>query len=1062
MAAFWILSKIASNISKMENGQELLTKLFAWMMLMIGLIGGIMVLITKFSKEQTAKGLNVNVKSIKAGFGLIGIAVALQQFAIAMVAILSAIAVIALIVHKKGINGGDMAQVIGAMLGAVTVTIGAIATMVGLAKITKPGDVIRVMGLLASISLFMSALSWTLLKLSMLPTDWAVTGSSALMSIAASIGIVTMALGYFMKSVNRRMNNKIQTKQLTKVLAAITLSIVVLSAAVAGISVAIKGNNVWAIVGVLLAMAGAIAAICVSVGRFDSFRKGFDGLTKGLAAIGIAAAGFAGAAALIIFTLRQISKMSDSEINEIGTNMKKIATAILNASDQIIGILAGLVRIVVETVISTTVTTLIGSAGEIVDGIGKLCDILLVKAPTIVNKILQILVEVITEIERGMGPVVARIVSAVITLISEVAKAIRDNADRIVQAIDDVLTAIAVLVSKGIAKIFSIDQFKGAVKALEVVVKPVSALLIGMFAYNKVKTGADGILKLLGLVGSKIKTFKTNLKSQGLKKSWNEFIGVNKLNDQFKEATGATDKFLDQMKSMIKHPIKGLPSILKGLGIGASIGLVLGSVVKSFIDAKTDALDATTSWVEDTDKAFGKLSKTVENNVEELRKHRAELRDAMLGVDTKYDTSESKLNRLMNLIDEKTGRIKDGKEKEAANLVNDINSQLGEQLVIEDRVLKMLDAHGQARKFELEQLQNIIATEKLRDKLEERKKAKEEAEKKLPELEKTRDEAKASRDAAPTVEAYQKGLQALADYYNRAKIAGKPANDPAVKLFNERLEVFKDTFGEFAKEAGVTIHSGLISGVARAWRDEGIYETDESNKIRGKVREYHGTKASAYLQAQRTYQSYVDEVNLYYDAERALEENNLDRIKQYNAAFSGFYKLGMTDSAKETEANRLATDVKNAVSKAREVVYGTIKAEYEAAKQHYTDLGKTAELASLEEDWNKYTKARDALYDTQKKETEKTASGLNDLTDKAKNEAKEIVSDITKDSLLSSVGAGWTKNDLQSVVTGGGAGGTGTQITFDSLLEMLLPEHSIQYLNPQLVNYEVLGNCSKA
>ena len=1033
MAAFWILSKIASNISKMENGQELLTKLFTWMMLMIGLIGGIMVLITKFSKEQTAKGLNVNVKSIKAGFGLIGIAVALQQFAIAMVAILSAIAVIALIVHKKGINGGDMAQVIGAMLGAVTVTIGAIATMVGLAKITKPGDVIRVMGLLASISLFMSALSWTLLKLSMLPTDWAVTGSSALMSIAASIGIVTMALGYFMKSVNRRMNNKIQTKQLTKVLAAITLSIVVLSAAVAGISVAIKGNNVWAIVGVLLAMAGAIAAICTAVGRFDSFKKGFDGLTKGLAAIGIAAAGFAGAAALIIFTLRQISKMSDSEINEIGTNMKKIATAILNASDQIIGILAGLVRIVVETVISTTVTTLISSAGEIVDGIGKLCDILLVKAPTIVNKILQILVEVIAEIERGMGPVVARIVSAVITLISEVAKAIRDNADRIVQAIDDVLTAIAVLVSKGIAKIFSIDQFKGAVKALEVVVKPVSALLIGMFAYNKVKTGAVGVVKILQTLGKKIKAFGTNIKSLGLKGGISKSLGIDKLNESWERVKLANERGMASTTTIIKNRLK----TLGGAAIlGAGIGLALGSVVKSFIVAKTDALDVTTSWVEDTDKAFGKLSKTVENNIEELRKHRAELQDAMLGVDTKYDTSESKLNRLMNLIDEKTGRIKDGKEKEAANLVSDINSQLGEQLVIEDRVLKMLDAHGQARKFELEQLQNIIATEKLRDKLEERKKAKEEAEKKLPELEKTRDEAKASRDAAPTVEAYQKGLQALADYYNRAKIAGKPANDPAVKLLNERLEVFKDTFGEFAKEAGVTIHSGLISGVARAWRDEGIYETDESNKIRGKVREYHGTKASAYLQAQRTYQSYVDEINQYYDAERALEENNLDRIKQYNAAFSGFYKLGATDSEKETEANRLATDVKNSISKAREVVYGTIKAEYEAAKQYYTELGKTAELESLEEDWNKYTEARDALYDTQKKEAKETSKGLDDLRNKATDKVKDIVGEFATPG----VNGGWgiqeqVEEGMKKAMTSasGGAGGTGTQVTFDKL-----------------------------
>lgn len=1028
MAAFWILSKIASNISKMENGQELLTKLFAWMMLMIGLIGGIMVLITKFSKEQTAKGLNVNVKSIKAGFGLIGIAVALQQFAIAMVAILAAIAVIALIVHKKGINGGDMAQVVGTMLGAVTVTIGAIAAMVGLAKITKPGDVVRVMGLLATISLFMSTLSWTLLKLSLLPSDWAVTGSSALLSIAASIGIVTMALGYFMKSVNRRMNNKIQTKQLTKVLAAITLSIVVLSAAVAGISVAIKGNNVWAIVGVLLAMAGAIAAICVAVGRFDSFRKGFDGLTKGLAAIGIAAAGFAGAAALIIFTLRQISKMSDREINNIGTNMKKIATAILTASDQIIGILAGLVRIVVETVISTTVTTLIGSVGEIVDGIGKLCDILLVKAPTIVNKILQILVEVITEIERGMGPVVARIVSAVITLISEVAKAIRDNADRIVQAIDDVLTAIAVLVSKGIAKIFSIDQFKGAVKALEVIVKPVSALLIGMFAYNKVKTGAAGVVKILQSLGKKIKAFGTNIKSLGLKGGISKSLGIDKLNQDWALVKAVNKSGLASTGSVL---IEGAKTIGKGIATGAGIGLALGTLVKAWGDAKVEAIDVTTSWVEDTDKAFGKISKTIENNIEELRKHRAELQDAMLGVDTKYDTSESKLNRLMNLIDEKTGRIKDGKEKEAANLVNDINSQLGEQLVIEDRVLKMLDAHGQARKFELEQLQNIIATEKLRDKLEERKKAKEEAEKKLPELEKTRDEAKASRDAAPTVEAYEKGLQALADYYNQAKIAEKPANDPAVKLFNERLEVFKDTFGEFAKEAGVTIHSGLISGVARAWRDEGIYETTESNKIRGKVRENRGTKSNAYLDAQRTYQSYIDEVNLYYDAERALEENNLDRIKQYNAAFSGFYKLGATDSEKETEANRLATDVKNSILKARETVYGTIKAEYEAAKQYYTELGKTAELESLEEDWNKYTEARDALYDTQKKEAKETSKGLDDLKNKATDEVKDVVSEFATPG----VNGGWgiqeqVEEGIKSATTSA-SGGSGGQSAFE-------------------------------
>jgi hypothetical protein len=202
------------------------------------------------------------------------------------------------------------------------------------------------------------------------------------------------------------------------------------------------------------------------------------------------------------------------------------------------------------------------------------------------------------------------------------------------------------------------------------------------------------------------------------------------------------------------------------------------------------------------------------------------------------------------------------------------------------------------------------------------------------------------------------------------------------------------------------------------------------------VRTNYLNKWQAYDDAQKTYQSYVDEVNLYYDAERALEENNLDRIKQYNAAFSGFYKLGATDSEKETEANRLATDVKNSILKARETVYGTIKAEYEAAKQYYTELGKTAELESLEEDWNKYTEARDALYDTQKKEAKETSKGLDDLKNKATDKVKDVVSEFATPG----VNGGWgiqekVEEGMKKAMTSasGGVGGTGTQATFDKL-----------------------------
>lgn len=1030
MAAFWILSKIASNISKMENGQELLTKLFAWMMLMIGLIGGIMVLITKFSKEQTAKGLNVNVKSIKAGFGLIGIAVALQQFAVAMVAILAAIAVIALIVHKKGINGGDMAQVVGAMLGVVTVTIGAIATMVGLAKITKPGDVIRVMGLLATISLFMSTLSWTLLKLSMLPSKWAVTGSSALMSIAASIGIVTMALGYFMKSVNRRTNNKIQTKQLAKVLGAITLSIVVLSAAVAGISVAIKGSNVWAIVGVLLAMAGAIAAICVAVGRFDSFRKGFDGLTKGLAAIGIAAAGFAGAAALIIFTLRQISKMSDSEINEIGTNMKKIATAILTASDQIIGILAGLVRMVVETVVDTTVTTLISSAGEIVDGIGKLCDILLVKAPTIVNKILQILVEVIAEIERGMGPVVARIISAVITLISEVAKAIRDNADRVIQAIDDVLTAIAVLVSKGIAKIFSIDQFKGAVKGLEVVVKPVSALLIGMFAYNKVKTGAAGVVKILQTLGKKIKSFGTNIKSLGLKGGITKSLGIDKLNENWERVKLANKRGMASSTAVVKN---GLKTLGGAAILGAGIGLALGSVVKSFIDAKTDALDATTSWVEDTDKAFGELSKRINKTADEIKEKRLKSSEAIYGIDTKYSTGEQKIKRLMDYIDQSTGKIKSGKEKEAANIVKDLNSELGAELVIENNVLKMLDAQGQARKFELDQLKQIVETEQLREKVKEKQERKTEIKKDIEGAKAKLEDAQQKLRDTTGVGNFDSTVQSLRMYRSDLDTL---SNDELKKRglswedYEKRLKDFND---EMVNQFGVNV-------VTYMGTEARLEDQDALNKARKKVAEKEQEIQEKYNKARKTYDGLYEELRDIEFAERALETG--ENIHEANLVLSGIIDRHLDLSATygktmaKMKGDRALEDINKALEDVEHSSYEDVNRLKESAEWYYKAIGNTEGFKNVEVAWDKYLEKYyelQSLNEDSAKEVTDNTSKLGNLADKAKNKAKDIVSEIAKDLPLSGVSAGWSKDDLKNAITGGGVGGTGTQVTFDKL-----------------------------
>lgn len=945
MISFWILSKIAKNF---KDDKETLSKLYFWLLTLIGLIGGIMVLMAKFSKEKKVTSFSANIKT---SFGMIGLAVALQQFAIALVAILAAIAIIAIVVNKKGMTGKDLSEVVGAMVGAVTTMILAMAAMVGLAKLTKPGDVVRVMGLLAGISVFILAVSHVLLMLSFLPADWAMTGTSALAGIALSISMIAAALGYFMKQVNRRASNKIQTKALVKILGTITLSVLALTAAVAGISIAIHGNNVWAIIGVLMAIAGCISAITLALGKFETFGKGFDRFTKGLAAIGIAAAGFAAAAAIIIYTLKKVSKMSDSEIDQIGKNMQKVATAILSSSDQFVGMIMGLIRNVVKTVIDTAIFTILDSAETIIEGLIGLCDKLLLKAPTLVNKVLELIVVVLAELEKKMAPVVAQIVSFVITLISDVAAAIKENAPRIINAIDDILDAISTLVAQGIAKIFSFDQFEGAVNTLKKIVKPVSAFLIGMFAYKKIKDSSNTIITILKKLGTKINGFKSTLKGQGLKSAWNEFFGIDTLNASFKKATAqtknSTQTIMGDVKAMKGHVLSSMGSLAKGLLTGAGIGIAIGSVAKAFVEAKTEALDATTTWVEDSDEEFGKLVKSMDETAEKVKAKRKDLQDAIYGVDTKYDTTNQKVGRLLDVIDQKTGKIKEGKEEEAANLVKDINSVLGEQLVIENNVLKMLDAQGQARKFELEQLQNIIATEKLRDKLEEKKKWKEDVEKEggqLDQLKQQRDEMQQKFRDTETVENFDAAVESLKLYYDKLHHSSLSKEELAkqgytIEDYYERVKDFNKRF----KEA-----TGLSNNILSPEQNiERQMLTEWFSKARDKVIYAYNEKLSEYTEADKRYQSMVDSINDIYAAEQALEQGNMEAIKRWNTAFTGIYKANLNNAQKETEANKLVEEVKDAANNARESVYTRITADYEAAKQYYTDLGKWSEIGKL-------------------------------------------------------------------------------------------------------------------
>lgn len=941
-------------------------------------IAHLMETIMMYSTQQNSLQVK-GAKALGVAASIIGIAFVIKEVAKAMVMVIGVIGILALALTNGWIEGWKIVGAITAFAAVLTGILVAINVIKNIAKDVDLANVGKITLLMGVVTLFVNAMAVLTTVLALLPSNWAATGSGVILAISSSISLILVALTALLKNYEL---SYVDVKGISAIMTAVTLSILAVSAAVLAISQAVGEGNYTKTVLVLLGIASAIAGIVFMIGKFNSVARGVKTFSNAMAALGIAAAGFAAAATLIIIAISKVNKMSDSEINKIGTNMKKVATAILTASDQIIGILAGLVRIVVETVITTAVTTIIGSAGRIIDGLIELCDVLLVKAPTLVEKLILVLAEVLAQFERRCGPLIAQVVSTVATIIEQVAQAILDNADKIINAIDKVITAVSTLIVKSIAKIFGFDKFKGAVNTLIKIVKPVSAALLAMFAYAKIKKNAQVIITVLNTLKNRLKLFRAGLSSGGFANGWKEFLGINKLNEDWKIAVTAHKEGWASLGETFKL---GGQTLLKAVGVGSAVGLALGSLVKSFIDAKTDAIDATKTWAEEVDKNFGKLSKAIEDNSKEIQEKRSELTKSIYSIDTNYSTGTQKMSRLMDIIDQKTGKIKEGKEEEAANLVKDVNSVLGDQLVIENGILKMLDAQGQARKFELEQLQNIVATEQLREKIEAKKKWKEEMEAPGGPLEKSktaRDEAERQLREATTVDAYDTAIKAINDFNAQLHTGTIEAWDDELKkvvtraVTEEDFERFKQKVNEFNSQFGAMLNTDDFD----RFLSTGEY-TLGMNKYRKEIFKLYRDKKDAYDAANNTYKQNISDINNYYTAVRALEEGDIPGIKKWNTAFSGIYKTTYKAETKESEADRLTKEIQQASKKADEYVYDAIKKDYDAAKQYYTDVGKWAKLADLEAAWKEYDKNFKALAKDEPidEKSGMTKSEINDL-----------------------------------------------------------------------------------
>lgn len=944
-------------------------------------IGEIIASIAMSTNKIQKKGSS----AAKTAIMLIGIIGIIKSVTSSIILIMAALSVMAVLITKKWINGAALAGVLLTLTGVLAAIAGFTLAMVGIAEDTKGRDIAVVLGLLATMTLFFTALSSMFVVLSLIPSKWAQTGAEALLAISGSIMLIVGAIAAL--TAAGRNKNQLDPKGFAAIMGIVVLTLGSLTAMLVTLAKAANQSGFTKAAAALGIMAGALTGIIIAAGVSTKFAKGLKIVTTGIAALGVAAAALGAAVLALVIALNKIGGMSDDTLKKISNNLNKLVDVFTTVSKK----LAILIGAMIANIVTTIFETLARTIGALSEGLFKTLiealDLLIIKAPALINKALQLLVVVLGAIEMGLAPVVFTAIKVAIKFVEALAQGIRDNSDKILDAISSLIDAVAELISKAIARILGLKEWEGAYKALKPIIKNFGSLLIGMFVIEKLRSNAATATSILSAFVAKVSALKATLAAGQKKQAIWDFLGLTNMNAQLQGASGlAAFKFKDGLSLLTKAGVLG-----KAAGIGALIGTAIGTPIAKVIDYLGDnAVDGIKDIYSLVNKESAQLTKDIYSMGDAIRNRRKELKSDLKEVNTTYDTQYSKMRHLANDIDQTTGKIKSGKEKEVAELVKQANSELGTNLTIENGIVSAIDEQGKKKKFELDQIKAIIEQEKLRNMLEKQRA-------KRAETEEDRTKAREQYDKAKTeLEDFEKltgeSGELFQAYKRMRELEDKSLKDLGFKSEEERGDAIQELYKKYAD---LFSQYGL-GGPPKAEKFEELRKAmlGENNAT------YVHLKSNV-NEAKKNLDALNEELDDLDYAENALISGSADQIHEATLLLNGKYKRNQTDAQRKQSLDELDSEIDKMFKSINDYGYSEIKNAIEAAKENAKKLNL---------DTTKYDKLQNDL-DNMK--------GFAATDDKSKpkpgqSDTTTVTTKITSVLDPSNLGSGW-KSDMKSI-----------------------------------------------
>lgn len=641
---------------------------------MVSILG----LIVKTLSETTTKYEKNGKKITKSAASFVSMVapIVLIVYGIKMMTL----AVTAVAVEIMAIGLENVGTALGIIVGVAAVVVGSALAIEKIMWRYLKGtrkDIALKMGVFAltmgAVTTAILAIAGGLLLLGLLPIEKMKLAMQAMAVIISLIGLIAVLLILVKsklngikppsKGVTEKLGNGIRTLRDIAILMA-AMAIAVIGVAGAAVLIAKADTNA------LNKAMGVFLAIAAMIGVIAYFSKGGGGVAGAtilstIRYLGMVAAAFAVAVALLAIAFKTLSTMSEDEVKKTIKNLNMLADDLNNNSFKYGTAVGVFIGNIIAAIVSSLGSSVKQLATGLIDMINGVLDVIIEKGPVFFDKLWDAVIMLCDSIIKRADEVTEKLVTALVSIIGGLANAISNHRSEIVEAVNKLFEEVIRVVVELFARLMGVSKEKLSEISEYVLpwAKRIGLALIGIFAYKKLKSAADkafSVFDTIKKIGPWFTRQLNNFKS-----------GIWYIKEATKEAGSLSSAIkggyfeLGKTSTIFSKVYKGITSAFDKIkGLAASHPLLtavvlIGTALAAVFKIGEKFLDV----IEEDDKLATESANRMRQAEEEYQELLKKRQDAYKVAQNEYEIGERYLERLRDCVDAQ-GKLVKGKEDE--------------------------------------------------------------------------------------------------------------------------------------------------------------------------------------------------------------------------------------------------------------------------------------------------------------------------------------------------------------------------------------------------------------